>query len=229
MRTLRENIMEDEMPFRGEPVMKQFIYCAESTSEYTAQLLSCINKTGYLCAFERIEHDPLMCGWLMELNSQGFGILLDSYQEYICEEAGGENHFQAHVCKAETKVEFQEVFSLWYKAMDINLANVSSLKGWNALVYLHDNAGELIRGARIYDADKKQIGRFALFRDKDNEPYIYYLNAANGHETIMTSCAPEIEDQVLEHLEKTIEVNRKNGCTIEEIDPEDDDFLEGNE
>lgn len=85
---------------------------------------------------------------------------------------------------------------------------------------------ELIRGIRVFDREENQVGRFAVFRDKDDEPTIYYLSAPNNSEITLLGCDAQIEDDVLKHLQATIDMNIRGGNTIEEIDPEED-FYEG--
>ena len=78
----------------------------------------------------------------------------------------------------------------------------------------------------MFDKEMNQVGRFGVFRDKDDEPTIYYFSAPNGNEITLTGCAAEIEEDVLKHLQATIDINVRSGNTVEEIDPEDD-FHEG--
>ena len=226
MRTIQENYSYDDAPFFGEPIVAQFLCYADLTEDYTAQLIDRIGPSGYLCIFERVGHNPLMCGWLMEFNAQNCGMLPDSYKEYKCEEAEGKNTFQAFICKPGISAGPEEIIALWYKAMQIDYAGRTTLKGWNALVYLHDNAGQLIRGIRVIDREQNQVGRLAVFRDKDDESTIYYLSAANNGEITLLGCAAEIEDDILKHLKATIDINIRSGNSIEEINPHVD-FLEG--
>lgn len=226
MRTIQENINDEEMPFTGEPLIYQFFCYAGLTEKYTSQLLSRLNEDGSLCVFERVAHDPLMCGWMIELNQKEFGMLPDSYMEFSCEEAGEHNTFQSFICKHGNKKEINEIIQLWYEALEINYEGKTIISGWNALAYLNDNAGEMLRGVRILNKDGEQVGRFAAFLDRDGDPTILYLNAPGGSEMQLFSFDISIKDDVLKRLQDVVDHNVKNGLVAEEIDPEED-FIEG--
>lgn len=225
MRTIQENICFDEAPFMGEPLLSQFYDYGELSEEYTHQLINCLTEDGNLCIFERVGHDPLMCGWMMKLCLCKCAPDTSTYQEIQCEEASKRNTFQAFICRNNTTENPQKMVDLWYKAFQIDVTGKNTLTGWNALAYLSANAGKLIRGVRILNQDNEQVGRFALFYDKDDESLIYYLNAAGGHELQLLGFSGE-KEEVLDHLQKTIDQNVQTGLHAEEIDPEND-FVEG--
>ncbi len=95
----------------------------------------------------------------------------------------------------------------------------------NTLAYLSANAGKLIRGFRILNKDNKQVGRFALFIDKDDDSLLYYLNAA-GDEINLYGVNISEKEKLLMHLQETINQNIHAGHHGEEIKPMDN-FLEG--
>lgn len=227
MRTIQENIDREIMPFYGEPFMYQCYAYADVCEDYTNQLKARLYDEGTLVVFERVGHDPLMCGWLLDLNRKEIGINYDSYEEIKCEEAGNTNTFQAFVCEIGNTGEESDVFELWMESANINPNGKNTLKNWNALVYLDMNAGELIKGIRVYDEDgKKQIGRFGIFSDNENENTMYYLNAPGGDEVTLLSYNASLKDQLLNQLDQTEETNKKLGFIIKDIDPKEPD-LEG--
>lgn len=220
MRTIQENINSDDTPYCGEPIVTQFFQYAELTREYTDHLIAHLDETGYLCCFERVGHDPLMCGWLIQLSKMNCGMLTSSYQEYSCEENGDTSVFQAFVCKPGINTSEQEIVHMWYKAIDVDPTGANQLTLWNALSYLNDNAGKLIRGIRIFDPDGYQVGRYALFTDCDDDNLIYYLQATNNN--IQLNSANVIEkEKILEHIQFMSDEHIKRGFPAEEIDPDD--------
>lgn len=226
MRTIQENLDYDEAPFVGEPIVSQFFQYAALTDEYTDLLIGCLKDDGYLCAFERVGHDPLMCGWMVKLCLSNCAPIMDTYTEVKCEEVGDTNTFQAFICRKGSSGNTQEMIHLWYGAIEVDPSGRGTLTGWNALSYLNDNAGKLIRGVRIFNNNKEQVGRFAVFYDKDNEPLIYYLNAAGGSEVQLYSYDKSLENDILKHLQEVVDLNTKSGLNAQEIDPEEE-FLEG--
>ena len=226
MRTIQENVDFDEMPFSGEALLYQILCYAALTEDYTEQLLSHIAPDGNLCVFERVGHDPLMCGWLSQLSMKECGLIPETYKEYSCIEVESNNTFQAFICKPGVHTELSAIYTLWREAMQMNYSGVTTLKGWNALAYLHENAGQFIRGVRIYDKDDEQVGRFVAFHDKDGEPLIYYLAAAGGSEYVLYSYAEQVQDDLLKHIQETIDMNVRGGHRAEEIKP-DDEWIEG--
>lgn len=226
MRTIQENVDFSEMPFTGEALLYQIACYATLTEDYTLQLLSHINTDGNLCVFERVGHDPLMCGWLSQLSMMDCGLIPNTYHEYSCIEVESNNTFQAFICKPGVKTELGAIYTLWREAMQMNYKGVTSLTGWNALAYLHENAGKLIRGVRVFDKDDEQVGRFVAFHDKDGEPLIYYLAAAGGSEYTLYSYAEQVRDDLLKHLQDTINLNVRGGNRVEEIKP-NDEWIEG--
>lgn len=228
MRTIQENLSYDNAPFSGEPLLSQFFQYDEMTEEYTQQLISRLKDDGTLCVFERVGHDPLMCGWMIGLCLKNCAPDINSYCEIQCEEAGGKNTFQAFICRNNTEGDPQKMIDLWSSAVQIDVSGRTSLTGWNALAYLSANAGSLIRGVRIFNSDNEQVGRFAIFHDKDDETLLYYLMAAGGSEIQLLGVNAKEKDNVIDHLQKTIEQNVKTGLHEEEISPEED-FLEGKE
>ena len=229
MRTIQENINSDDCPFIGEPLMLQFFLYDEMTEDYTKQLINCIKDDGTLCIFERVGHNPLMCGWMMGLCLAECAPDINTYQEIVCEEAGTQNTFQAFVCRNKTEGDPQKMINLWSNAIQIDVTGKAELTGWNALAYLSANAGEMIRGVRVIatDGGDEQVGRFAVFTDKDKDSLLYYLNAAGGSEIKLYGCPANEKDKVLEHMQKTIDKNLYGGHRIVEIDP-NEDFIEGN-
>lgn len=228
MRTIQENIDRSQTPFPGEALLYQIACYSNLTEDYSSQLLSHIGSDGNLCIFERIGHDPLMCGWLFQLSVMECGLDTNTYHEYTCTEVETSNTFQAFICKPGLKPDMNTIYALWRDAMKINYTGVKSLKSWDALAYLNENAGKFIRGVRIYDKNDEQVGRFIAFHDKDGEPHIYYLVAANGNDFTLYSYAEQIKDDVLKHLQNAIDLNIKGGNRVEEIQP-DDEWIERNE
>ena len=228
MRTIQENLKGDS-PFYGEAFLYQCEKYAEETEEYTDLLLSRIKETGNLVVFERVGHNPLMCGWLLKLNEKSCGIDFDTYEEIEVEEAGTTNTFQAFVCQKGNSVETQDIFDLWYEAMDIDFEGQTELDGWLALAYLSDNAGDLVRGVKVVDNDEKTIGRFAVFTDCDDESLFYYLFAPGQEEmnVKLFSGNRSIKDEMLEELQSVCDTNKKLGWKIVELNPEID-YIEGN-
>ena len=226
MRTIQENINYDEAPYAGEPIVKQFYMYKDLTNEYSIQLLSCLKESGSLCVFERVGHNPLMCGWMLNLNHHNCGFMDDTYKEYLCEEVGEHNTFQAFICrKGAPKKEESEIIEYWYSAIEINPAGKNQISGWNALVYLYENAGKLIRGVRIISGSGKTVGRFGVFEDKDDDALLYYLLAV-GTDIQLYSYKAELRNDLLKNMLEAIDVNQKAGHHVEEIDITDE-WIEG--
>ena len=229
MGTLPENMDEHLLPYAGEPLLYQFAVCKKVTRNYTRLLAEHLNETGTLCVFERIGHDPLLCGWLLELESIPCGILPDTCEEVYCREGNAIGTFQAFAARKGHKNTLKEVLDLWYAPVNQYDSGMLQLSGYKALDYLERNAGKLIRGFRIYD-DKsgEQIGRFARFRDRDDDLRIYLFVSAGSEENItLVPYDWSIEEELREKLQEMAETNRKLGFRYEEIDPSDK-ILEGN-
>lgn len=226
MRTIQENRDKSVHAYEGEVITFQFDQCARLTAPYTKQLLSRLKSHGYLCVFERVGHDPLMCGWLLCLNNNECGLISSSYSEYICEEAGGSNTFQAFVSEKGSLVPEKEIIDLWYKAIGVNPTGKAQLSGWNALVYLLNNAGPLIHGIRVLGDEDLTVGRFALFHDNDDESLLYLLWAA-GEDISLLSYNISLQDDLLSQIQNAKTANLQAGLKVVSIDP-DDEILEGN-
>ncbi|MCR5487418.1 MAG: class I SAM-dependent methyltransferase [Lachnospiraceae bacterium] len=220
MRTIQENIDESAIPFSGEPIIAQFNEFRSITGEYTDSLISRLNGSGSLVVFERIRHDPLMCGWLLGLNDKGCGISKDSYSEFTCNEAGGESVFQAFICRMGRKNEEQDIVSLWYESLGVNHEGKSELKGWSALSYLNENAGKMIRGVRFYGENGIQVGRLAAYTDIDDDSKIYCLKALSGQDVLLWSYGVELKEELLNEMQNIIDINVNNGLNCKEITDE---------
>ena len=118
------------------------------------------------------------------------------------------------MCQKGNSVETQDIFDLWYEAMDIDFEGQTELDGWLALAYLSDNAGDLVRGVKVVDNDEKTIGRFAVFTDCDDE-------------FILDDIVSSLKDEMLEELQSVCDTNKKLGWKIVELNPEID-YIEGN-
>lgn len=227
MRTLQENLDKMKFPYEGEPFRFQCLEYIASTKEYTMEIRKRVKPNGTLCAFERIGHDPLFVSWLNDLSSQKLGLNEDSYEEVTCKEVDQESVFQAFACQDGETTDTKLIFDYAYNMYTTDYTGKHELKSWEALVYLDRNAGRLIRGVRVYDNDKYQNGRYALFEDKDEEQKIYYLTAVGGVGVTLTGYNDSLRQQLLENLENQIIGNTGVGNTCVEIDP-DDPVLEGN-
>lgn len=226
MRTIQENINYEKAPYYGEPILKQFMMYSALTDEYTKQLMSCIKESGNLCVFERVGHDPLMCGWMLNLNEHNCEFANDTYKEYSCEEVGDQSIFQAFICRKGThKKDISEITDYWYSAIMISPSGKKQLSSWNALVYLHENAGELISGVRVISKDGETVGRFAIFADKDDKATLYYLLAV-GNDIQLYSFGAELKEDLLKNMQEAIDVNKKAGHHAEKIDVSEE-WLEG--
>lgn len=224
MRTIQENIDHNKAAFYGESFVHQSLIYEEITEEYTKQLLKHMKPEGTLCVFERVGHNPLMLGWLLQLNKENCGIEFDSYEEFECEEIDVINTFQAFICRIGNQGKEEDLYNLWIESADIDPSGKSSLTSWAALVYLDGNAGELIRGIRVFDKEGEQIGRFAIFKDCDNDNLLYYLFAPGGEEVQLFSGNGEALKEMENNLESVINTNIKIGHRIEEIKPDDENL-----
>ncbi len=217
-RTIQENFDSDSIPFVGEPLLSQFEEYAALTEDYSKKLLRCIKEKGTMCVFERIGHDPLMCGWMIGLCRLNCAPLLKTYKEIKCEEMDAINTFQAFVCQNGYTTNIDSIIDLWSKAMKLDATGKAVLTGWNALLYLAENAGDLIRGVRIYDEENHQVGRFSVYYDKDDAPSVYYLSATGGLENIqLIAFSINIKDDVLIELQNAIDSNERIGFHYEEM------------
>ena len=227
--TLHENLDEEVLPYPGEPLLYQFAVSKKMTRDYTRFLTDRLKESGTLCVFERLEHDPLLCGWLLELESIPCGIMLDTYEEmYLREAETVISTYQAFVARKGHKNTTKQVLDMWYAPVNHYDASMLQLNGYKALDYLNRNAGALIRGYRIFD-DKsgRQIGRFALFKDCDDDIRIYLLVSTGDVDNI--TVVPydwSIEEELLDKLQEMALSNEKLGFRYEEIDPSDS-ILEG--
>ena len=224
MRTIQENFDAEDCPFIGEPILYQFICYSEITKPYTIDLIDRLTPSGSLCVFERVGHDPLMCGWMIALNNANCGHLEDTYKEYECEESSEKNVFQAFICKPGIQHSLQEIIDLWYKTMGVANNCTNHLEGWNALAYLADNAGELVRGVYILDKQENVIGRFAVFKDCDEESMLYYFFAPG--EVHLYSVGMQQKEDALKQLQEVVNHNVRLGWSYREIDIEND-MVEG--
>ena len=223
MGTLGENSDLGALPFEGEPLLYQFAACKAVTREYTRLLADHLKDSGTLCVFERIDHDPLLCGWLLEMNDNSCGIIPESYKEISCDEAGVAHTFQVFAARKGYKNKVKQILDLWYEPISQYNSDMTSLRGWQALDYLNRNAGSLIRGVRAYDRETgHQAGRFALFTDRDSDQMIYLLISAGDVEhTSLISHSWDMQKELLDKIEDFIHANGNDGIRYEEIGPED--------
>lgn len=229
MRTIQENFNKDNTPYEGEPLLYQFAVLKALTEEYTQLLIGHLKESGSLCVFERIGHDSLLCGWLLQLEKSSCGILLNTYKEIQCREAFTKNTFQAFIAKKGNKNTLKQILDLWYAPISHYDSSMNVLHGWKALDYLNRNAGRLIRGVRIYDNETgDQIGRFALFEDCDSYQTIYFLvSTGNADDVTLFSYDRSVEHDILGKIQEMIKKNEEVGYYYKELDPSDK-ILEGN-
>ena len=227
MRTIHENLAKDETPFIGEPLLEQFNRYNELTREYTRHLISCLTEKGNLCFFERVGHDPLLCGWMCGLCLEKCAPDLDTYEEVICEEVGEKSTFQAFVCHNKSECDPNVVIDFWSNTYEIDISNEGRMTGFDALAYLWEHADNLIRGVRVLDSNNIQCGRFALFNAKPDEHMLLFLVATGRDPNLLQGCALEDKENVLNDIQRLIDINIRAGFHIEEID-HSEDSLEGN-
>ena len=227
MRTLQENINSDDAPFYGEALLFQIAGYQELTKRYTESLLNCLKDDGALVTFERVSNDPLLCGWWFQLHDQECGIIKETKKTYLCAEGKGKSEFQAFVAKRGIESNYQELLELWYKAINVNVDGKNQLTGWNALVYLKENAGKLVRGVYIIGDKNEIIGRFAIIKDKDENNLVYYLSAPGGQKVEVSGFDSSLIEDLKKRLQETIDVNIADGRTYREINAEED-VVEGN-
>ncbi len=229
MRTIQENLESEDFPFSGEPILYQFACYSALTKSYTKELIKRVSNGGKLCIFERVGHDPLMCGWMMTLNMENCGHLIETYKEVICEEADEKNVFQAFICQPGINNSLQDTCDLWYKALEIDPTKSNDLQSWNALVYLQQNAGELLRGVYIMDPNDNNavVGRFGVFTDCDEKEMLYYFFAPSGSDIHLFSVGMVQKEEAFKRLQETIDLNVREGFVYKEIDPSTD-IVEGN-
>lgn len=226
MRTLQENLEKEKIPFGGVPFR---LVCAEyskATEKFTKSIKSCVKPDGALIVFERLNYDPLLLGWLIDLSNVQLGRIESTYREIECEEVGETSVFQCFICKNNTAMDIIPIFNQLYRSFQDNNAGEHELDKWHALVYLDKNAGRLIRGANIYDKEDYQIGRFAVFEDKNDDSLLYYLYTCEDGVKLLTGNSSE-RDAIIGNLDMQIKHNKTIGWKIVEIDP-DDEELEGN-
>ena len=229
MRTLQENYGRDGLPFEGEPLLYQFGLYKAATKEYTRLLVRHIKENGTLCVFERVAHDPLLCGWLLQLDNSECGALLDTYNEIECKEVEDYNTFQAFVARSGNRNSLKQILDLWYKPVSHYSSGMTSLHGWKALDYLNRNAGKLIRGVRVINKEtNEQVGRFAIFSDCDGNTPIYLFIATGGTDHIhLFSYERDKLNDVQNRFQEFVDRNKAAGFFIKPITP-DDEYLEGN-
>lgn len=221
MRTIQENYDHEAAPFIGEPFTYQCFKYADLTSAYTDSLMKCLKDTGTFCVFERLGYDPLMCGWMLSLNAWSCSINKDSYENIVCEEANERSTFQAFVAAPGAHSSEADVIRFWYETIEIDFTGLTTLTSWQALIYLNDNAGELIKGIYVYDADDVVVGRFAIFYDCDSKETIYYLMSTNGETNLFSASSEQLED-FLKHMESAIAANNRGGNHCRDINTDTD-------
>ncbi len=231
MRTIRDNIEEDDYPFVYEPIAYLFAFYQTVTETYTDEIIKRVKDFGKLCIFDRLASDPLMCGWMMALSEKKYGIVLDSYEKLICDDEIDEHtSFQAFICQSGIMNDTEELCNLWNKAVGVDLtrANKSNkLSSWDALVYLHINAGKLLEGVYILDPRHKDkvIGRFGVFTDCDDPNIIYYLISNNDMVEVYYVPA-DYKEEAIKRMRENIKHIESDGMKSRPIKP-NKDIVEG--
>lgn len=221
MRILHENLEDALVPFPGEPLDGQIARFGEITEAYTELLLSRLNENGALCVFERDTGDPLLCGWMTKLCLSGCAPDLQTYGQILCEEAGEAQPFQAFVCRRGTVGDTAAIRELWLGAHREELKEQTLITGWGAAAYLASHEADLIRGARIFDRGGRQVGRFALYRDRENASLLCLLSAEEGAPVRLFGLSRERQDEALEYLRQKLEKSERSGLRIEKLAPDD--------
>lgn len=228
MRTMQENLDKTKSPYEGEAFRYVCSEYSKATEEFTKLIKSCLKQDGTLCVFERVGHNPLQVAWLKDLSSQYLGFVDQTLREIECREDSETSPFLSFVCKNGTTSDVKLVFDNIYRSFQGFGKKQKEFYSWNAMVYLDEKAGRLIRGARIFSGDGKQIGRFAAFEDRDGKPLIHFLVSAGFENTMVRSESMDRKDQVLEELDNQISYNTiVMGFVSKDISP-DDPNLEGN-
>lgn len=216
MRILHENLKDAVPPFMGEPLSTQLSAFRALTEEYTNRLLSRLNENGTLVVFERDGGDPLLCGWMTRLGLSSCAPDVRTFRRIECGEAGETQPFQAFVCRNGAEGDPAQIADLWLDAYPGVLQEQSLLSGWSALACLERSAGKLLRGVRVFDRQDRQVGRYALYRDKDTDPMLCLFRAEDG-EMQLFGLSESRKEEALAYLQSRIAGDRKKGLRIEEI------------
>ena len=110
----------------------------------------------------------------------------------------------------------------WYEAIELDPTDKMELEGWNALVYLQDHVGRLIRGIYILSDKGKVLGRHAVFTDEEQDDLLYCLDATGGRKVRMAYFHSSLINELDNRLQQIIEINEIYGFSYREIDVEKD-------
>ena len=224
MRTMHEND-DGDYPDIYAPFSKQCMGYAKIIHDYAKQLSFHIQDNGFLCSFERIEHNALLYSWFIELNSCGCGVLKDTYTEFECKEANSKGIFQAFVCQNEKRIDPEEIYQLLLDPLKSGQTSDNVIQGFYGLAYLDKHAGKLIHGKRFFDGSGL-AARFAVFTDRDDKNRLLFLHAGGDQGFYVQIANINDKDTLLETIQHHVDIAEYFGLRIEEIDPQDEN-LEG--
>ena len=229
MRTLHEN--ELYTPFNGDPLDYQIYSISTVYNEYLDKLVACTKHNGTLCIIQEDVNGLFVLGMSLYFQNKKLTLDLSTIQKFSCNNKNWDGNFAAFICINDGNcdntvydTEYSSCISTLYKKEYQSGEKV--LYGIEALSYLSSNAGELIRGFHVVDADKRTIGRFALFYDKNGKDYVFFLYA-NGEVPTLTceKTRPRI-DNIMSFLDDIARSEKNAGHDVIPIDP-NKDCIEG--
>ena len=229
MRTLHENEDREMEPFCGDPIDEQIIDYASVGEDYIKKLKSCTKDKGNLCIIQEINNELFILGLSYLFLANHIQYIDESYEKLVCSDGEFTLELHAFICTNEgtiTPDSFMGKYAAWRNKHEPVEEKNHILHGMEALIYLKENAGEMIRGYYVIDPDDNIVGRFIAFKDKDDDGLMYYLTATL-EETVLQGVNTDTGlDSVITHMENSASYNLHRGCKIEAIDPEDD-YIEG--
>lgn len=221
MQLLQENNRHDpNLKFNYfDLLLVQAVSYGEHFVNLAEQLSQHVKKDGLLVSIEANPVDPLLLGWMNELNYQECGILPGTYSDLLCRELDTVTHLQVFAAMKGHKQEDVVVYNMWCQsvsAMYDNSGKSFEYSGWNAEMLLQNSLKDLIYGYYVFNQDDWIVAKYALWTETSDDTAILYYDADNDHRSVMVYDL-SLKDHIVEEMKKGIPVLKDMGLHTREF------------
>jgi hypothetical protein len=179
---------------------------AAATAGYAETLSNKLTENGLLISIERCGINPLLYGWMLALNEQGF--VASNYAQFTCEGPGDNNEFQVLEMQKENdslpRENILRQFTTCFFGDKLELTEVD-FYGWEASIVLQNMYGDLMDGVFAY-VDGQKVGKLAIWKSASCETDILIEQYISGQCWILS-----VRDiAMLEEITQQISDNKEN-------------------
>ena len=177
LRMLQENCDLSGVLSRYDLLLYEARRFAENNAPYAALLAELTAEGGYLVSGERCDVDPVLLGWMLQLNRCRLTPMIGGYTELKCKEMENEGRMQVFIAQKLDRAEDHDVYQFWCSCQVLQKDKVGHNQyfGWYADMMLQNYHGERIDGFLMEDDKGTAILVYSLWtmRGRPEEILLY--------------------------------------------------------